>query len=196
MIFYSFPKSLSGVFMRPFLSIAAVFFAAAVYPAFAQNTSANARLGGGKTVTVNAVKPAEGAAYLEIALPSGTQKLDGLGDQFMPLKSGGREAALVAADFNKDGIDEIVVRGQVTSTESAIIVFQWNAAQSQFLPIEITNAGDNRKPFLFTDNKSSVSIENNRIEVHLTRVDRSGRSAQVVERYRWDGDGLKYFEDH
>jgi len=112
------------------------------------------------------------------------------------LKSGGREATLIAVDLNKDGIDEIIVRGQVTSTESAIIVFQWNAAQSQFLPIEITNDGDDRKPFLFTDNASSVSIENGRIEVHLTRVDQSGRSAQVVERYRWDGDGLKYFEDH
>jgi hypothetical protein len=182
--------------MRKVLSIAAVLFAAAMYPAFAQGTSANARLGGGKTATVNAVKPVEGAAYLEIAFPSGTQKLDGLGDQFMPLKSGGRDATLVAADFNKDGIDEIVVRGQVTSTESAVLVFQWNAAQNQYLPIEITNGDDDRKPFLFTDNASTVSVDNGRIEVHLTRVDQSGRSAQVVERYRWDGDGLKYFEDH
>ncbi len=182
--------------MRTYRLIAAVIFAAAAYPAFAQAVSATARLGGGKSAAVNAVKPAEGAAYIEIALPSGTQKLDGLGGQFMPLRTGGRETTVVTSDLNKDGIDEIIVRGQVTSTEGAILVFKWDATRNEFLPIDITNDSGDKKPFLFADNASIVSIDKNIIEVHLTRVDQSGRRAEVTERYRWDGDGLKYFEEH
>jgi hypothetical protein len=195
MVFY-ISEDPTGAFMRTYRLIAAVIIAAAVYPVFAQTMSASARLPGGKSAAVNAVKPAEGAAYIEIALPSGTQKLDGLGDQFMPLRSGGKETTVVTADLNKDGIDEIVVRGQVTSTEGAILVFKWDATRNEFLPVDITNDGGDKKPFLFADNGSIVSIEKNMIEVRLTRVDQSGRKAEVTERYRWDGDGLKYFEDH
>lgn len=182
--------------MRSSLLMAAAFLAAAAYPAFAETASASARLGGGKTAAVNAVKPAEGATYLEIALPTGTQKLDGLGEQFLPLRVRGRDASVVAADFDKDGVDEIVIRGQVTASDGAVIVLRWDASRNEFLPAAITNSDDNTKPFLFAANSSTVAVENSRIEVHLTRVDQSGRRAQVVERYHWDGNGLKYFEDH
>jgi hypothetical protein len=176
--------------------MAAAFLAAAAYPAFAETASASARLGGGKTAAVNAVKPAEGATYLEIALPTGTQKLDGLGEQFLPLRVRGRDTSVVAAEFDKDGSDEIVIRGLVTPSDGAVIVLRWDASRNEFLPAAITNSDENTKPFLFAANSSTVAIENDRIEVHLTRIDQSGRRAQIVERYHWDGDGLKYFEDH
>jgi hypothetical protein len=183
--------------MRKFLFVAAALgFAAAAQPASAQMASATARLGAGKSVNVNAVKPDAGGAYIEIALPEGPQKLEGLGEQFMPLKSGGREMTLVTADLNGDGIDEIVVRAQVTSTASAILVYQWNAEQKQYFPVQITDSMDQDKPFLFADTASAVSDEKNGIEVNVTRVDQSGRSAQILERYRWDGDRIRYTEDH
>jgi hypothetical protein len=182
--------------MRKFLLTAAALLVAAAHAAFAQGTSASARLPAGKQASVNAVKPAEGAAYLEIALPSGTQKLEGLGDGFLPLRSGGREMLLATADLNKDGTDEVVVRGKVTDSASAVMVFQWDAAQNQFVPVPFTNSDDEEKPFLFADAASSVAVERNLIEVRLTRVDQSGRSVQVTERYHWDGNGIKYLEDH
>ncbi len=182
--------------MRKFLLIAAALFVAAVQPALAQVAKGSVRLGAGKSASVSAVKPAEGAAYLEIALPGGTQKLEGLGDGFLPLKSGGREATLVTADLDGDGTDEIVVRGQVTSSASAILVFKWDAAQNQFMPVDFVSANDDQKPFLFAENGSDISVVKGGFEVKVTRVDQSGRSAVVLEKYRWDGDAIKYFEDH
>lgn len=185
--------------MRKFLPIAAILFAAAMQPAWAQSPdtqSANARLGGGQTVKVSAVKPSEGAAYVEIALPEGAQKLEGLGERFLPVVAGGRQTPLATADLNGDNIDEIVVRGQVTGTSAALIVLRWDAAQKQFLPVDFVDDRDEKKPFLFTDNSSTVSVAKGGIEVKITRVDQSGRSATVLEKYRWDGDTLKYSEDH
>lgn len=183
--------------MRKFLYVAAALgFVAATQPSSAQMASATARLGDGKSVNVNAVKSDTGGAYIEIALPEGPQKLEGLGQEFMPLKFGGRELTLVTADFNGDGIDEIVVRAQVTSTASAILVYQWDAEQKQYFPVLITDSMDQDKPFLFADTSSAVSIDKNGIDVRVTRVDQSGRSAQILERYRWDGDHIRYTEDH
>jgi hypothetical protein len=181
--------------MRKFPFIAAALFALAL-SASAQTMSATARLGGGKTVNVNAAKSAEGAAYIEVVLPEGPQKIEGLGDRFMPLKSNGRETTLLAADLNGDGVDEIIARAAITSTASAILVYQWDAEQKQFFPVLFTDSQDENKPFLYTDQNSVVSVEKNMIVVSITRVDQSGRSAQITERYHWDGDGIKYFEDH
>ncbi len=182
--------------MRKFLPIAAVLFAAAMPSAWAQSQDANVRLGGGQTVKVSAVKPPEGATYVEIALPEGAQKLEGLGDRFLPVVAGGRQTSLAAADLNGDSIDEIVVRGQVTDSAGALLVLRWDAAQKQFLPVDFINDHDEKKPFLFTDNNSTVSVAKGGIEVKVTRVDQSGRSATILEKYRWDGDTLKYSEDH
>jgi len=192
--------------MRKIPSIAAAFLAAAMYSAFAYPASAQVaqgqavqgkvRLGGGASADVTAGKPAEGAAYLEIALPAGPQKLDGLGDQFLPLLSGGRKTTLVTADLDGDGTDEIVVRGQVSPSASAILVFRWNAEQKQFLPVDFINDQQDKKPFLFADNNSHVSVAKGGIEIKVTRTDQSGRTAVIAEKYRWDSDSIKYTEDH
>src|SRR6185312_14119885 len=159
-----------GVPMPKFPFIAAALLALAL-PAFAQSMSATARLGDGKSVNVNAGKTPEGAAYIEVMLPEGAQKIEGLGDRFMPLKFNGREIELVAADINGDGVDEIIARAAITSSASALLVYQWDAEQKQFFPVLFTNSENDDKPFLFTDQNSSVSVEKNVIVVNVTRVD-------------------------
>ena len=166
-------------------------------PAVAQNVSATARMGSGQMVTVTAVRTAGQPARLEIATPSGTQHFDGIGEQFLTIKSGGKDGFIVVADMNGDGIDEIAVRGSVTSDASALIVYQWNGARREYLPLDFT--GDNEdegKPFLFVDAASSVTVNRGTIEVSTVRVDQSGRTNSFVERYRWEGNGFKFTADN
>jgi len=184
--------------MQKLLPIAALLFAA-LQPAAAQSPgaqSANARLGAGQSVRVSAVSPTEGPTYLEIALPEGAQKLEGLGERFLPIVISGRVAPIATADLSGDSIDEIIVRGQVTGSSSALVVLRWEAARKQFLPVDFIDDRDEKKPFLFTDNSSTVSLAKGGIEVKVSRVDQSGRSATVLEKYRWDNGALKYSEDH
>jgi hypothetical protein len=75
-------------------------------------------------------------------------------------------------------------------------VFRWEPAQKQFLPVDFIDDHDDKKPFLFADNNSTISLAKGGIEVKITRVDQSGRSAVVLEKYRWDAGTLKYSEDH
>ena len=177
---------------------ATFFFLATALPAAAQNATATARLGSGQTVTVTAVRATGEPARLEIATPSGTQRFDGIGEQFLTMKSGGKDSVIVIADLNGDGIDEIMVRGSVTADASAVIVYQWNASRREYLPLDFTAEDqDEGKPFLFVDPASSVAIDRSgTIEVSATRTDQSGRKNSFVERYRWDGSGFKYAADN
>ena len=181
----------------PRIALATLFFLAAV-PALAQNATATARLGPGQTVTVTAVRATGEPARLEIALPQGTQRFDGIGEQFLTIKWGGKDATIVIADLNGDGIDEIVVRGSVTADASAVIVYQWDRERHEYMPVDFTaDNQDEGKPFLFVDAASSVTVDRSgAIEVNTTRTDQSGRQTAVLERYRWDGSGFKYAADH
>jgi hypothetical protein len=180
------------------IALATFFFLAALSPAAAQNATATARLGPGQTATVTAIRTTGEPARLEIALPQGTQRFDGVGDQFLTIKSGGKDSILVIADLNGDGIDEIVVRGSVTADASAVIVYRWDGERRQYLPVDFTGDNDDEgKPFLFVDGESAVAVDRSgTIEVSATRTDQSGRTNAVVERYRWDGNGFKYAADH
>jgi len=177
--------------------LATLFFLVAL-PALAQNATATARLGPGQTVTVTAVRATGEPARLEIALPQGTQRFDGIGDQFISMKSGGKDSILVIADLNGDGIDEIIVRGSVTTDASAVIVYQWDRDRHEYIPVDFTaDNEDEGKPFLFVDGESSVTVDRaGAIEVSAVRTDQSGRKTAVLERYRWDGSGFKYAADH
>ncbi len=178
--------------------LATFFFLTTALPAAAQSATATARLGPGQTVTVTAVRETGEPARLEIALPKGTQRFDGIGDQFLTMKSGGKDSVIVVADLNGDGIDEIVVRGSVTADASAVIVYRWDGDRGEYLPADFTadDQGEG-KPFLFVDADSTVTVDRSgAIEVNATRTDQSGRKSSVIERYRWDGDGFKYAADH
>ena len=182
----------------PRIVLATLFFLATALSAAAQNATATARLGQGQTVTVTAIRAAGEPARLEIATPSGTQRFDGIGDQFLSMKSAGKDSIIVIADLNGDGIDEIMVRGSVTSDASAVIVYQWNAAKREYLPLDFTAEDqDEGKPFLFVDAASDVAIDRSgTIEVASKRTDQSGRTNSFVERYRWDGSGFKFAADN
>lgn len=182
----------------PRIVLATFFFLATLLPAAAQTATATARLGQGRTVTVTAVRATGEPARLEIALPKGTQRFDGIGEQFLTIKSGGKDSIIVVADLNGDGIDEIVVRGSVTADASAVIVYRWDGDRGEYLPTDFTADDDGEgKPFLFVDAGSTVTIDRSgAIEVSATRTDQSGRTIAVLERYRWDGDGFKYAADH
>src|SRR5436853_2918847 len=94
--------------LMPRIVLATLFFLATALPAAAQNSSATARLGAGQTATITAVRATGEPARLEIALPKGTQRFDGIGEQFLSIKSGGKDSVIVIADLNGDGVDEIV----------------------------------------------------------------------------------------
>ena len=104
----------------------------------------------------------------------------------------------MVVDLNGDGIDEIVVRGSVTSDASAVIVYRWDGDRGEYLPTDFTaDNQDEGKPFLFVDADSTVSVDRaGVIEVRATRTDQSGRTNSIIERYRWDGDGFKYAADN
>jgi hypothetical protein len=182
----------------PRIVLATFFFLATALPAASQSAVATARLGAGQTATVTAIRATGEPARLEIALPKGTQRFDGVGEQFLTMKSGGKDSVIVVADLNGDGIDEIVVRGSVTADASAVIVYRWDGDRGEYLPTDFTADGqDEGKPFLFVEGDSTVTVDRSgTIEVAATRTDQSGRTASVVERYRWDGNGFKYAADH
>ncbi len=177
----------------PRIVLAILFLLATALPAAAQSATATARLGPGQTVTVTAVRATGEPARLEIALPKGTQRFDGIGEQFLTMKSGGKDSIIVVADLNGDGIDEIVVRGSVTADASAVIVYRWDGDRGEYLPTDFT-ADDQ---FLFVEAASNVTVDRSgTIEVSATRTDQSGRTASIIERYRWDGNGFKYAADN
>jgi hypothetical protein len=184
--------------LMPRIVLATFFFLATALPVAAQSATATARLGPGQTVTVTAVRATGEPARLEIALPHGTQRFDGIGEQFLTIKSGGKDSVIVVADLNGDGIDEIVVRGSVTSDASAVIVYQWDSQRHEYLPVDFSSDNQEEgKPFLFVDPASTVSVDRSgAIEVSAIRTDQSGRTNTIVERYRWDGNGFKYAADH
>jgi hypothetical protein len=182
----------------PRIVLATFFFLATALPAMSQSATATARLGPGQTVAVTAVRATGEPARLEIALPKGVQRFEGIGEQFLTLKSGGKDSIIVVADLNGDGIDEIVVRGSVTADASAVIVYRWDGDRGEYLATDFTaDNQDEGKPFLFVDADSTVSVDRaGVIEVKATRTDQSGRTNSIIERYRWDGDGFKYAADN
>jgi hypothetical protein len=184
--------------LMPRIVLATCFLLATVLAAAAQSATATARLGPGQTATVTAVRATGEPARLEIALPKGTQRFDGIGDQFLTLKSGGKDSVIVVADLTGDGTDEIVVRGSVTADASAVIVYRWDGDRGEFLAIDFTDDNqDEGKPFLFVEAASTVTVDRaGVIEVSTMRTDQSGRPSAFVERYRWDGGGFKHTADN
>lgn len=181
----------------PRFVLATLFLLFSVLGAAAQNVTATARLGPGQTATVTAIRPTGEPTRLEIALPQGTQRLDGIGEQLLSVKSDGKDTVIVVADLNGDGIDEIVVRGSVTADASALIVYRWDAQRHEYLAVDFTDNQDEGKPFLFVDAASTVNIDRSgTIEVVSARTDQSGRTNSFIERYRWEGDGLKFAADN
>src|SRR5262249_59924799 len=123
--------------------LAIVFLFSGALAAAAQNATATVRLAPGQTATVTAIRSTGELARLEIALPKSTQRFQGIGEQLLPIKAGGKDSIIVAADLNGDGIDEILVHGSVSADSSALIWCRWDAQRHEFLPVYFS--GDNQE---------------------------------------------------
>ena len=160
-------------------------------PSSAQNATATARLGPGQSVTVTAAKATGDSASLEIALPKGAQRFDGIGEQFLSLKSGGRDSTLVVADLNGDGIDEIVVRGSVPPTPARLSSISGTPSAANIFPVDFTERSGRGKTIPVRRCRAARSRRQRRDRVRSTRVDQSGRTLHRGA-LQWNGEGFQF----
>lgn len=167
-------------------AVISLFFAMA---SVAQEQNVNARLGSGKTAKVTAtVIPGEGV-LLEIEVAGGpTQSFPRLGEQLVSI-SGNGDTGLIARDLDKDGVDEIILRGSVPQ-RSALVVLRWDAAAGEFAPVDFTDDRDRTSKFMIADPSQPVRISPaGEIEAEFETTRQDGRKSHHVARYKWDGRG-------
>lgn len=171
--------------------------AASLYAA-AQSNDATARIGGGRSAKVSAAIISGEGVVLEFALPGGrTQSFPRLGERLVALdgKAGGK--ALLSLDIDRDGVDEIFLRGLVPPQTGAVVGFRWNAASGEFAPIEFTNDRDQTTKYLVVDGALPVMIDSSgMIEAQFVSERRDGRKSYHVARYRWSGKGFSQSPDN
>lgn len=179
------------------LVITAGLVSAAVFPSFAQDVLASARIGAGRTATATA-KPVDGeGVLLEIALPGGgAQSFPGLGQALVPIDGKPGGAGLLARDLNGDGVDEIIIRGAVPPERGAMLVFRWDSAAGEFVPVDFTDDRDRTNKFLVVDVREPVILGANAIEAQFVTTRSDGRKSSHVARYRWTGKGFSASSDN
>ena len=165
--------------------------------ASAQGANATARLGAGQTASASA-KPVDGEGMLlEIALPGGgAQSFPGLGEALVPIDGKPGGAGLLARDLNGDGLDEIIIRSSVPPERGAMLVFQWDRAANEFVPVEFTDDRDRTNKFLVVDAKEPVILDGGAIEAQFVTMRPDGRTSSHVARYRWTGKGFSQSGDN
>jgi hypothetical protein len=170
------------------------FFLATLLAASSAHAQAiPARGPGGAAVAVDSTNTENGVAITISVAGHEPQKLEGVGNALVPLKAGNRNAPIVAADIDGDGVDEILIR---TSTGNAgvLLVLRWNAAVNAYAPVPFTEDGA-QKRFLMVDLSQPVSFNGKVIEANHDKFE-SGRMRLRVSRYRWDGSGFTYGADN
>jgi len=165
--------------------------------ASAQDARATARIGAGQTATASA-KPVDGeGVLLEIALPGGgSQSFPGLGEALVAIDGKPGGAGLLARDLDGDGVDEIIIRGSVPPERGAMLVFRWDAAAGEFVPVEFTDDRDRTNKFLVVDGKEPVILDGDAIEAQFVTPRPDGRPSSHVARYRWTGKGFSQSGDN
>jgi hypothetical protein len=155
----------------------------------AQEQSVNARLGAGKTARATATPVSGDGVLLEIEITGGAkQTFPRLGEQLVSI-SGSSDAGLIARDLDKDGIDEIILRGSVPQ-RSAMVVLRWDAAAGEFVPVDFTDDRDRTYKFMIADPALPVRISpSGEIEAEFETTRQDGRKSHHVARYKWDGRG-------
>lgn len=153
----------------------------------AQELSVNARLGAGKIARATATPVAGEGVLLEIEVPGGgTQTFPRLGERLISI-SGNGDAGLIARDLDKDGMDEIILRGAVQA-RSALVVLRWDAASGEFVPVEFTDDRERTFQFMIADPALPVRISpSGEIEAEFETTRQDGRKNHHVARYKWDG---------
>jgi hypothetical protein len=167
-------------------------------PANAQSAVASARIGAGQTAQATAaISPGEGV-LLEIALPDGrAQSFPQLGVELVALSGKHGERGLIARDLNGDGTDEILIRGLVPPSRGALLVFRWDRAAGEFVPVSFTNDREQTTRYLVVDAALPVLIdEKGGIEAHYETTRQDGRKSSHVARYRWTDKGYSQSADN
>jgi hypothetical protein len=173
-------------------------FAATGFDLMAQETRATARIGAGQAAGATARLVAGEGVLLEIALPNGiTQSFPQLGEALVPIDGKPGGAGLIARDLNGDGVDELVIRGSVPPERGAMLVFQWDRAAGEFVPVDFTDDRDRTNKFLVFDAKEPVILHGSgAIEAQFVAARPDGRRTAHVARYRWDGKGFIHTADN
>ncbi len=155
----------------------------------AQEQSVTAKLGQGKTAKATATAVAGEGVLLEIEISGGaTQTFPRLGDRLVSI-SGGSDAGLVARDLDRDGVDEIILRGAVPQ-RSAMVVLRWDEAAGEFVPVDFTDDRDRTSKFMIADPELPVRISpSGEIEAEFETTRQDGRKSHHVAKYKWDGRG-------
>jgi hypothetical protein len=173
-------------------------FAATGFDLMAQETRATARIGAGQAAGATARLVEGEGVLLEIALPNGTtQSFPQLGESLVPIDGKPGGAGLIARDLNGDGVDELVIRGSVPPERGAMLVFQWDRAGGEFVPVSFTDDRDRTNKFLVVDAKEPVILQGSgAIEAQFVTTRPDGRKSSHVARYRWSGKGFTQSADN
>ena len=167
-------------------------------PVPAQSANASARIGAGQTVRVTAAPVSGEGVLLEIALPNGrSQSFSQLGVELVAIDGRPGGPGLIARDLNGDGVDEILIRGSVPPERGALLVFRWDRATGEYVPIEFTDDRDQTTKYLVVDANLPVTFgENGAIEAQFQAVRQDGRKSYHVARYRWTEKGFSQSTDN
>lgn len=155
----------------------------------AQEQSVDVRLGSGSMARATATPVPGDGVLLEISVAGGgTQSFARLGEQLVSI-SGGSDAGLIARDLDRDGIDEIILRGSVPQ-RSAMVVLRFDASAGEFVPVDFTDDRDRTYKFMVADPSLPVRIlPSGEIEAEFETTRQDGRKSHHVARYKWDGRG-------
>lgn len=155
----------------------------------AQVQSVNVRLGAGKMARATATAVPGDGVLLEIEIAGGgTQSFPRLGETLVSI-SGNGDAGLIARDLDKDGVDEIILRGAVPQ-RSAMVILRFDAGSGEFVPVEFTDDRDRTFKFMVADPALPVRISpSGEIEAEFETTRQDGRKSHHVARYKWDGRG-------
>jgi hypothetical protein len=175
-----------------------IVLAGALSTALAQSASVAARIGAGQSAQATASVVTNEGVLLEIALPDGrAQSFAQLGLEMVPLSGKQGDRALVARDLDGDGVDEILIRGSVPPKAGAVLVFRWDRAAGEFVPVEFTNDRDQTTKYLVVDLAAPVLIgPAGTIEAQYESTRPDGRKSWHVARYRWTGKGFSQSADN
>ena len=94
-------------------------------------------------------------------------------------------------------VDEVLLRGSVSPEMGAILVFQWNSAAGEFVPVQFTDDRDQTNPFAVVDATEPVILHpSGDIEVQFETTRQDGRKTTHVARYRWNGQHYTHTADN
>jgi hypothetical protein len=172
--------------------------AAADISAAAETLNATARIADGQIARASATLAPGERVLLEIALPDGrVQSFPGLGERLVSLSGKAEDQGLIARDIDRDGIDEIIIRGSVPGAASAVLVFRWDASLGEYAPVDFTDDRDRTTKFLLADAALPVIIDGaGTIEAQYGSVRDDGRKSYHVARFRWTGKGFSQSADN